>query len=76
MYKRQPALPVSVNVSCLQFYSSDFVKTYREIRDRYRIPRGLLEIEFTETILFDDWHVMNRTVKQLKDCLLYTSRCV
>lgn len=63
----KPALPVSVNVSCLQFYSSDFVKTYREIRDRYRIPRGLLEIEFTETILFDDWHVMNRTVKQLKD---------
>lgn len=32
------ALPVSVNVSRLQFYNSDFVSIYTEIRDKYNIP--------------------------------------
>ena len=59
-------LPVSVNVSCLQFYNSDFVQAYTEIRDRYQIPDGLLEIEFTETILFDNWDVMKNIVEKLK----------
>lgn len=59
------ALPVSVNVSRLQFYNSDFVKAYAEIRDKYRIPEGLLEIEFTETILFDNWDVLSGIVEDL-----------
>lgn len=59
------ALPVSVNVSRLQFYNSDFVKVYAEIRDRYKIPSRLLEIEFTETILFDNWDVLNGIVEDL-----------
>lgn len=58
-------LPVSVNVSRLQFYNSDFVKIYTEIRDRYRIPARLLEIEFTETILFDSWDILSRIVEDL-----------
>lgn len=62
----KPVLPVSVNVSCLQFYNSDFVRIYTEIRDKYRIPHNLLEIEFTETILFDNWDIMKSTVEKLK----------
>lgn len=61
----QEALPVSVNVSRLQFYNSDFVKAYAEIRDKYRIPENLLEIEFTETILFDNWDVLAGIVEDL-----------
>lgn len=59
------ALPVSVNVSRLQFYNSDFVKVYAEIRDKYKVPASLLEIEFTETILFDNWEVLNGIVEDL-----------
>lgn len=64
--KGKTALPVSVNVSCLQFYNNDFVQAYTEIRDRYQIPYGLLEIEFTETILFDNWDGMKNIVNKLK----------
>ena len=42
------------------------MQAYTEIRDRYQIPDGLLEIEFTETILFDNWDVMKNIVEKLK----------
>lgn len=60
------ALPVSVNVSRLQFYDPDFVKRYVEIRDKYHIPPQLLEIEFTESIAFDNTGFLLAIVKSLK----------
>lgn len=60
------ALPVSVNVSRLQFYDPDFVKRYVEIRDKYQIPPQLLEIEFTESIVFDNTGFLLAIVKSLK----------
>lgn len=59
-------LPVSVNVSRLQFYDQDFVHRYVEIRDRYEIPPELLEIEFTESILVDNTPLLLKTVGELK----------
>lgn len=61
------ALPVSVNVSRLQFYDPDFVKRYVEIRDKYQIPPQLLEIEFTESIVFDNTGFLLAIVKSLKE---------
>ncbi|WP_455615072.1 putative bifunctional diguanylate cyclase/phosphodiesterase [Eisenbergiella sp.] len=61
------ALPVSVNVSRLQFYDPDFVKHYVEIRDKYQIPPQLLEIEFTESIVFDNTGFLLAIVKNLKE---------
>lgn len=61
----QQLLPISVNVSRLQFYKADFVKTYSEIRDKYGIPRGLLEIEFTETVAFENQDYMVQIAKDL-----------
>lgn len=58
-------LPVSVNVSRLQFYKTDFVQAYTAIRDRYQIPAGLLEIEFTETVAFENQNHMIQTVSDL-----------
>ena len=60
------ALPVSVNVSRLQFYDHNFVSRYVEIRDRYRIPPELLEVEFTESIAFENSSLMIRIVDRLK----------
>ncbi len=60
------ALPVSVNVSRLQFYDQHFVERYVEIRDRYAIPPELLELEFTESIAFDNSKLLLQTVGQLK----------
>lgn len=59
-------LPISVNVSRLQFYDQNFVGRYVEIRDRHRIPPELLEIEFTESIAVDNASLMTRIVERLR----------
>lgn len=53
---KQP-LPISVNVSKIQLTDSDFVLKYLAIRDQYQIPDGLLEIEFTESVLVEGSNV-------------------
>lgn len=60
------ALPVSVNVSRLQFYDQNFVNRYVSIRNQYEIPQGLLEVEFTESIAFDNSTLLLQTVGRLK----------
>ena len=60
-------LPVSVNVSRLQFYDQNFVERYVEIRDKYQIPPELLEIEFTESIAIDNSALLLRIVKRLRE---------
>lgn len=62
-----PALPVAVNVSRLQFYDHNFVKRYVQIRDQYQIPANLLEIEFTESIVFDNTNMLEDIVRELKE---------
>lgn len=59
-------LPVSVNVSRIQFYDPDFVSVYTEMKERYRIPNQLIEIEFTETVAFENQQYMIQTVKDLR----------
>lgn len=61
----KPALPVSINVSRLQFCNADFVEIYAGIKNRYAIPDNLLEIEFTESVLFDNWERLTLIVDQL-----------
>lgn len=58
-------VPVAVNVSRLQFYDQNFVKNYVAIRDRYHIPYDLIEIEFTESIVFDTGNLLD-IIKDLK----------
>lgn len=61
----KPVLPVSVNVSRLQFYDTNFIKRYVAIREKYQIPPGLLEIEFTESIANDNTELLVKIVNQL-----------
>lgn len=67
------ALPVSVNVSRLQFYDQHFVDKYKNIRDQYSIPPDLLEIEFTESIAFDNSALLLQTIKGLKNAGFHCS---
>lgn len=60
-------VPVSVNVSKLQFYNPDFVKEYKEIKEQYQIPDGILEIEFTETVAFENQKYMFKVIKELHE---------
>ena len=67
MDEDKPVCPVSVNVSRIQFYDQDFVKRYVEIRDSYDIPPELIEIEFTESIVFDNAGLLLNIVRDLKE---------
>lgn len=58
-------VPVSVNVSKIRFYAPGFVETYTEIKERYKIPDGILEIEFTETVACENPEYMIQIVKEL-----------
>ena len=59
-------VPISVNVSRLQFYRIDFVKRYTKIKEKYDIPDGLLELEFTESIVFENLAILRKIVLNLK----------
>ena len=59
-------VPVSVNVSRLQFYRLDFIKRYTKIKEKYNIPNGLLELEFTESIVFESLEILKKIVLGLK----------
>lgn len=49
-----PVVPISINVSRVLLDEENFISDYTKIKHEYNIPDGLLELEFTEGILFDD----------------------
>lgn len=51
----EPVTEISVNISRyhLKNAGSDVWKAYKEIKDRYNIPDGVIEIELTETMMVD-----------------------
>lgn len=53
-YEGYNAVPVSVNVSRIQFNEKNFVQDYNEIKDKYEIPDKLIEIEITESVVFNN----------------------
>lgn len=62
----QRALPISVNVSRMQLYTQDFVERYTAIKDRYRIPDQLIELEFTESVVFADTDMLHEVMSRFK----------
>ena len=56
IHLEQGGRPVSlaVNVSKAGLFQNDFVDYYTDIKDKYSIPGGVLELEFTESILAVD----------------------
>lgn len=60
-------MPISVNVSKIQFYNSDFINAYAEIKNRYGIPDGLIEIELTESVIFEHEAYLMEMVTQLHE---------
>ncbi|KPI50661.1 diguanylate phosphodiesterase [Clostridioides difficile] len=52
--ENKPFVQISVNVSRIQFYNTKFVETYSNIQKKYNIPRNTIEIEFTESVAFEN----------------------
>lgn len=49
-----PPLPISVNLSRQHFKHPDFLAEFQEIAARWQVPTHFIELELTESILFDD----------------------
>lgn len=61
-----PPINLAVNVSRLGLLQDDFVEHYTRIKRLYGIPDGVLEIEFTESIVLDNSLRFLATVKELQ----------
>lgn len=62
----RPVVSISVNVSRVQLFHRQFVEDYVRIKEAYDIPEGLLELEFTESILFEDVDRLAEIIAELK----------
>lgn len=63
----KPIVPVSVNVSKLRLYTLDFVDTYTQLKEENHISDGYLEIEFTETVAFENLNYMMKIMNDLHE---------
>lgn len=60
-------VPVSVNLSKRHLENPDFIESYREIQKKYNIPPELIEIELTETLVFENLEQIIQTVTKIHD---------
>lgn len=59
--------PVSVNQSRYLMYDPNYLSRLQEILIKYRIPRGLVELELTETVFFHEKDRMIDVMRKLKE---------
>lgn len=55
-------IPISVNLSKVHFSNNNFVNKFKEIFEKYNIPSELIEIEFTETLVFENVEMLTDTI--------------
>lgn len=60
-------VPISVNFSRVHLGTMSFVERLVEIVDRYRIPKGLLELELTESAFIENANALLKTFNRLKE---------
>ena len=59
--------PVSVNQSRFLLYDPDYISKVQQIMLKYKIPKGIIELEITETVFFNEKDRMLEVMKQLKE---------
>ncbi|RXT15384.1 bifunctional diguanylate cyclase/phosphodiesterase [Ammoniphilus sp. CFH 90114] len=62
-----PPVPISVNISAKRFMQRDFVKSMKDLLDRYQMDTSLIEIEVTETSLINNEEIVQTTILKLKE---------
>ncbi len=58
-------IPISVNMSRAHITSHDFLKPYIVLQGKYKIPPELIEIELTETIVFENPEILSDVINQI-----------
>lgn len=60
-------VPVSVNFSHVHLKNPDFLKEFRAIFQTYKLPPKLLEIELTETLVFENLDLLLKVIDQFHE---------
>lgn len=58
-----PVVPISLNISPVEFTMPGFRNSYIDIKDKYDIPDKLIELEFTEGIFFDNEELFKDVIR-------------
>jgi len=58
---------INVNLSVLQCMKPGFIKNINRIVDQYGIKKRSINFEITESIAADDYRILSKVIKQLKD---------
>lgn len=66
-------VPISVNFSKVHFSNARFTEQIVEVVKKYRVPAKYIEIEFTETVDFQDKESLVKAVEYLKSFGIATS---
>ena len=61
-------IPVSVNLSRLDFLLTDPLRVVEDIRQKYDLPRDMLRIEITENALVQDAELIRGGINRFRDC--------
>ena len=65
--EKMDVVPISVNFSRVHLKSPCFIQRLVEIADRYHIPRGLIELELTESAFIENADALLQLFNELKD---------
>lgn len=57
---------ISVNCSRIHFHNPSFLQPYIETAEKYRIPEGLLELELTESVVFEDTQLLIEVIRSIR----------
>lgn len=61
-------IPISVNMSRAHLSDPDFLARYEDIRTKHDIPASLLEIEVTETLIFENPQLLSNIIDDIRRC--------
>lgn len=64
---------ISVNVSKVDLKLREFIEYYTNVRNKYNIPDNRIEIEFTESAVFEDYSIFKQIMFELRKSGFYCS---
>lgn len=64
---KQPIYPISVNQSRMLLNDPDYINRITEMLNKYQIPKGYIELEITESMLFSERDKMISILNELKE---------
>lgn len=63
--------PVSVNISLINLFNPNFTEILLDKINRYEVPINLVQLEFTESAMFENKNLIKYTIEKLHDAGFY-----